>query len=81
MDAAVVGLPDIEWGQQVAAAIVTHADMTSQELRSFLRNRLAGYKIPTVYFKMDVLPRTPSGKVQRHLVRHRIQIGDVLALP
>ncbi len=81
MDAAVVGLPDEEWGQQVAAAIVTHTDMTSQELRSFLRNRLTGYKIPTAYFRMDVLPRTPSGKVQRHLVRHRIQNGDVLALP
>lgn len=81
MEAGVVGIPDEEWGQQVVAAIVTQTDITSQELRSFLRNRLAGYKIPTVYFKMAVLPRTPSGKVQRHVVRHTIQSGNVLSLP
>ncbi|MQC18167.1 MAG: o-succinylbenzoate--CoA ligase [Chloroflexi bacterium] len=70
-ECAVVGLPDDRWGQVVAAAIVGDADI--EALPSLLRDHLAGYKMPRRFVAWDgELPRTASGKVQRHLVRERL---------
>ncbi len=74
-EACVVGLDDAEWGQRVAAAVVLkpHADVTPQMLEDFCRQRLAGYKVPRRIRILPDLPRTASGKVQRPLVRERLQ--------
>ncbi|MFC7137218.1 hypothetical protein ACFQRB_13750 [Halobaculum litoreum] len=46
-DAAVVGLPDEEWGERVAALVVrSDPDVTADALESFCRERLAGFKLP-----------------------------------
>src|SRR5262249_40683714 len=67
-DVAVVGVPDDEWGQRVAAWIVP-ADPaeppTLDELRDLCRERLARFKAPGELILVDSLPRTPSGKLRR----------------
>ncbi len=72
-DAAVVGLPDIEWGQRVVAAVVLEGGSTvsERELMDWCRQRLAGYKVPRAIRFVAALPRTASGKLQRWRVREQ----------
>ena len=67
VDAGVRGLPDPQWGQIVAAAVVLSAgaSVSPDDLRAHLRQQLAGYKIPRRLVFVPDLPRTASGKVQR----------------
>ncbi|RRO14132.1 long-chain-fatty-acid--CoA ligase [Saccharopolyspora rhizosphaerae] len=70
-EAAVVGVPDERWGEVGRAFVVCHQDaqLTGEELRGFLRGRLAKYKIPAHVDVVDRLPRTGSGKVQKAQLR------------
>jgi O-succinylbenzoic acid--CoA ligase len=70
-EAAVVGIPDVEWGQRVVAAVVLRpgATVRAADLASWCRERLAGYKVPRAFRFVSELPRTESGKVQRWAVR------------
>lgn len=63
--ACVVGTAHAEWGQQVAAMIVAEGDVTPDELKAYLRDRLAGYKVPRIFKFADALPLTGSGKIAR----------------
>lgn len=71
-DAAVVGLPDPVWGQVVVAAVVADGAIDAAELREWIRARIAGYKVPARIEKVESLPMTASGKVQRRLVREQL---------
>ncbi len=65
-EAAVFGLPDERLGEVVGAAIVLRedAELTSQELRDFLADHLAAFKIPQhIWFRAEQLPRIASGKI------------------
>ena len=62
-DVAVYGVPDDDWGQRVCAAYV--GDATPRELDAFVRERLAPPKRPKDWHRLDVLPRTLTGKVRR----------------
>lgn len=70
-ECAVVGVPDERWGALVVAVLVPGAsppDMAA--VVAHLRTLLAGYKVPRrIEVTAEPLPRTASGKVQRHLVR------------
>lgn len=70
--AAVVGLPDAEWGQVVAAALVAKGEATDEAIIAWARERLAGYKVPRRLVRVDELPETASGKVRRHVVREQL---------
>ncbi|UWG47932.1 Acyl-CoA synthetase (AMP-forming)/AMP-acid ligase II [Halanaeroarchaeum sp. HSR-CO] len=75
-DAVVVGLPDEEWGERVAALVVTTSTLTGTDLRSFLEARLAGFKLPRDIRFVDSLPRTPSGTVDREAARSVLRDAD-----
>ncbi|HET9948630.1 MAG TPA: AMP-binding protein, partial [Longimicrobiales bacterium] len=70
-DCAVVGVPDVQWGDRVCAAVVRHetADVSEEELRAFVRERLAPYKVPKEILLVADLPRNPMGKVTKPAVR------------
>jgi O-succinylbenzoic acid--CoA ligase len=71
--AAVVGLPDDEWGERVAALVVpTDDDLSRDELDAYCRDRLAGFKLPRTVAFAEELPRTVSGTVEREAVRERL---------
>jgi o-succinylbenzoate---CoA ligase len=75
--AAVVGLPDAEWGERVAALVVpaAGAQLDAAELLAFLRGRLAGYKLPRTLRIVEALPQTASGKIARAAVRELLLAG------
>ena len=73
-DVAVIGIPDAQWGE-VGCAIVVVApgkQLDVATLEAHCRNRLAKFKVPRRFEIVTDLPRTPSGKVQKHLLRERV---------
>jgi acyl-CoA synthetase (AMP-forming)/AMP-acid ligase II len=72
-EVAVVGLPDEEYGERVAAAVVRDDEgLTAEEVRDFCREDLAGYKKPREVVFVEGLPRNALGKVLKHEVRERL---------
>lgn len=68
---AVLGLPDTEWGESVAACLITKSGVAvpTEELDKFCRAHLASYKVPRSWFFLESFPQTPSGKVQKFELR------------
>ena len=74
LEVAVVGEADERWGQVVVAHVVRKAQgqaADAAQLDAFLvqGDRLAAYKRPRRYHFVDSLPKTTSGKIQKHLLR------------
>ncbi|MDG4865410.1 AMP-binding protein [Streptomyces sp. T-3] len=74
LEAAVVGQPDERRGQIVAAYVVlregaARGEAAAEALREFVKGELVPYKCPRVIEFLDVLPRTPTGKLQRFRLR------------
>ncbi|NWF88538.1 MAG: o-succinylbenzoate--CoA ligase [Ignavibacteriaceae bacterium] len=74
-EVCVFGIDDEKWGQKVAAAIVQMPDQTfeADELKSFLRDKTAAFKIPKEIFFVDELPKTELGKIKRGTVRENLK--------
>jgi acyl-CoA synthetase (AMP-forming)/AMP-acid ligase II len=70
VDAAVVGLPDEEWGQRIAAAVVLREGETlsPEEIAAWSRSQLRSSKAAEVVVVFDALPRTDTGKLLRRQV-------------
>ncbi|MBL8338511.1 MAG: AMP-binding protein [Rhodoferax sp.] len=73
LESAVLGLPDAEWGELVAAAVVLRpgARVSVQDLQAHCAARIAGYKKPRRILLLDALPRNGAGKVQKPALRGR----------
>jgi fatty-acyl-CoA synthase len=71
-EVAVVGVPDPTWGEVGRAYLVLKpgALLEPAALERFGRERLAAFKVPRSFVAVPALPRTASGKVQKHLLRH-----------
>lgn len=66
-DAAVIGVPDEALGEIVLAFVVLAGeDIDDEALHAFAARRLAAFKVPARFERIDPIPRTGSGKVQRH---------------
>jgi long-chain acyl-CoA synthetase len=73
-DVAVFGIPDDEFGEQVKAAVEVEppaaaSDALAAELVAYCREHLAGYKAPRSVDFHDALPRQPTGKLYKRLLR------------
>ena len=67
---AVVGVPDARWGEVGRGYLVLESESTldPEELAKWGRDRLASFKLPKSFVAVDSLPRTATGKVQKHLL-------------
>jgi long-chain acyl-CoA synthetase len=79
-DVAVFGVPDAEYGEQVKAAVELEdghepSDALAEELVAFSRRTLAGYKVPRSVDFHATLPRTPTGKLYKRLIREPYWAG------
>lgn len=74
-DCAVVGAPDDRWGERVHAFVVVRTGtwLTAPDLVRFLTGRLAGFKLPSRFDFVEVIPRNPSGKILRRELRERFR--------
>jgi malonyl-CoA/methylmalonyl-CoA synthetase len=67
LDCAVVGVEDAEWGERVCAALIlkSGSDLSLETLRSWAKERLATYKVPSKILVVEELPRNAMGKVTK----------------
>lgn len=65
VEAAVVGVPDRKYGEEVGAVIVLRkdADLKPEALRAWAKERLSAYKVPHLFGFVSALPKGPSGKI------------------
>jgi long-chain acyl-CoA synthetase len=77
LEAAVVGVPDPAMGEEVGAAVVLRPDTeaSADEIRSFVKERVAAYKYPRHVWFGDELPKGPTGKV----LKREIQVPEAVA--
>ena len=70
-EAAIIGIPDIEWGERVRALVVKKpgAEVSMQDVVEHCRPRMAGFKRPEDVIFVDELPRNPMGKVLKRVLR------------
>jgi O-succinylbenzoic acid--CoA ligase len=68
--AAVLGIEDDEWGERVAAVLVTaEPALTTADLREYCRRHLAPFEVPKSFTRVDSLPRTAAGSIDREAAR------------
>ncbi|MEQ8859426.1 MAG: long-chain-fatty-acid--CoA ligase [Pseudomonadales bacterium] len=72
VEAAVIGLPSEKWGESPLAIVVRKDDaLTETEVMQFCRGKLAGYKRPQAVEFVDEIPRNPSGKILKRVLREQ----------
>ncbi len=78
-DVAVVGIPDEMWGEQVCAFVraAPGASPDPGELAAHVRAELAAYKAPRIWVFVEDFPMTPSGKVQKFVLRDQFVAGEL----
>jgi fatty-acyl-CoA synthase len=74
-EVAVVGMPDDRWGEKPVAVVVLGdgATLELSDLTDHCRARLAGFKVPKQLIIRDSLPRNPSGKVLKRVLRAELE--------
>ncbi|MBT4518386.1 MAG: long-chain fatty acid--CoA ligase, partial [Halieaceae bacterium] len=73
-DAAVVGIPDEQWGEGVAAAVVLKAGKTVSEevLQAWVKDNMRSSRVPQVIHFLDQLPYNETGKLLRRVIKAQL---------
>jgi fatty-acyl-CoA synthase len=76
-EAAAIGVADDQFGQRLRAFVVVRdgAETTEDELKTYVRDNLARYKVPREVVFLDELPRNPTGKVLKRDLRAQYASG------
>jgi acyl-coenzyme A synthetase/AMP-(fatty) acid ligase len=81
-DVAVIGLPDNEWGERVAAVAVTRDPVAVEELQDWVKRRLRSTRVPQHIVFREALPYNETGKLLRRALRQELATSDASdALP
>ena len=77
-EAAVVGVPHAELGEEVGAAVALKAgaDATPEELRAFVKEQVAAYKYPRSVWIVDELPKGPTGKILKREIELPVEVAS-----
>jgi acyl-CoA synthetase (AMP-forming)/AMP-acid ligase II len=77
-EVAVIGVPDVRWGETVKAIVVLRQGMTAtaEEIMEFCRGKVGGFERPRSVDFIEALPRTPSGKVLKRVLREPYWAGQ-----
>jgi long-chain acyl-CoA synthetase len=77
LEAAVVGVPEDKLGEEVGAAIVLRPDVDAdaEDIREFVKQRVAAYKYPRKIWFLDELPKGPTGKI----LKREVKVPDTVA--
>ncbi len=64
-EAAVIGVPHEQWGEEIGAAVVIHdgEELAPAEVSAYVKDRIAAYKYPRLVWFLDELPKGPTGKI------------------
>lgn len=75
-EVCVLGVPDDYWGESVQAVVVLRpgSKLTPEEIRTFCRGKIAGYKIPKKVYIWEELPKNTTGKVCKAEVLKKIEM-------
>lgn len=78
LEAAVVGAPDPKWGETPVAVVAPKdgAELTLEAIQAHCRRQLSGFKTPKRLVLMEALPRNPSGKVLKRVLRDALNEGE-----
>ncbi|MFJ8514766.1 class I adenylate-forming enzyme family protein [Lysinibacillus xylanilyticus] len=68
-EVAVVGVPHPEWGETVKAVYAAKTGIDEDELKTYLEEHLAKYKVPRIFERVDALPRNASGKILKQSLK------------
>ncbi len=71
-DVAVIGLPDVEWGERIVAVVVSRGKREPEALRQWVRERLRSTKAPEQIVYRTVLPYTETGKLLRRALKQEL---------
>jgi long-chain acyl-CoA synthetase len=79
-DVCTIGVPNAEWGEEVKSVVQLKSDIAAsaelaEQLIAFTRQYVASYKCPKTVDFVDDLPRLPTGKIQRRIVREPYWAG------
>lgn len=84
MQISVIGVPDDRWGEVVAAIMVPrdrHHPPDPGQLNALCRARMAPHKAPSLWYFLDEMPLTPSGKIQKFRLLQMIDTGRLEPVP
>jgi len=76
IECAVFGIRDLKWGESIHAAIVISEEVSAEKLAAWLRNNIAGFKLPKHYHFVDVLPRNATGKILKRALVEEFSVGQ-----
>jgi long-chain acyl-CoA synthetase len=78
-EAAVLGVPHDEWGEEIGAAVVLHEgeQLRPEEVSAYVKDRIAAYKYPRIVWFLDDLPKGPTGKILKREIEAPAASGSI----